>query len=900
MRLALRIAITGLLMALIWALVAPLVAARVENELTLSLVSHQLDLLAPRWLLLLSCLPLLWLLQSKTLVDLAPAQRAASLCLRLLLLATLVVALSRPAIPSRRDLLAVVFLVDISDSISDKQLDYAREVLRRAAAAKGRHHMRVVVFARDAALAVGSSGTTTSPAALVRAGKPAASRATNIQAAIQHAHGLFPPDRVPRLVLISDGNETAGDALAEIPRLRERAVRLSVIPVPPREQREVLVQSLRVPTEVHVGAPFELTSRVFATHREKIVLTLDKEGLLNALDPRQEVLLQPGRNTVKFKSLVVESGVVAYRLTVSGAQHDTWKHNNSARAIVPVLGRPRVLVIDRQPATAQPLRKALEAEEIAVELRGVVGLPRRSAELAQFDLLVLGDVPATDVSHSQMEAIEVYVRELGGGFLMLGGPDSFGAGGYYNTRIERLLPVQLAGQRREDQPSLALVLCIDRSGSMSGPKLELAKEAAKTTSELLGPDDLLGLVAFDSSAHEIVRLQRAAHRLKIASDIARLRSGGGTSIYPALRQAYGQLTLATAKVKHVILLSDGQSSYGSIARLVDQMVADKITVSAVGVGSGADRTLLQMVAERGNGRYYHTDEAANIPKIFTQETTHVARSALVEQPTRAHVVRRASVLKGIVMGRAPALGGYVSTKAKPLSEEILRTDGGEPLLIWWRVGLGKSAAFTSDAKARWGSGWLRWRGYRKFWAQLARELVRHPLQRKYDLRATVRRDRVRVWLDARDEGGQYVNGLATDVTLQDPTRPADTYHLELTQTAPGYYEGETPLPRHGAFLVRARHRIGERPAGESVTAISVPYPREYTHLVPNTKRLERLAELTAGSVSPTVEQLFDPDDQHIRYRREIRSWLLLFALALFPLDVALRRIRFRRRRRPTI
>ncbi|MCK5799510.1 MAG: VWA domain-containing protein, partial [Deltaproteobacteria bacterium] len=495
------------------------------------------------------------------------------------------------------------------------------------------------------------------------------------------------------------------------------------------------------------------------------------------------------------------------------------------------------------------------------------------------------------VNLSQMAAIHAYVRDLGGGFLMTGGQNSFGAGGYYGTRIEKILPVRFDTEKKRSQPSLAMALCIDRSGSMSGQKIELAKDAAKATTELLGSNDLIGVIAFDSSAHVVVRLQRAANRLRILNDIARLRSGGGTNIRPCLQEAYNQLQTATAKVKHVILLSDGQSSYNGISELVSEMVSRHITVSAVGVGAGADRTLLQMIAERGNGRFYHTNDANNIPKIFTKETTKVARSALVEELVKVRTVKHANVIKGINIARAPYLRGYVSTKRKPLSEVVLVSDYGEPIYAQWRVGLGKTAAFTSDVKNRWAVDWLRWSGYSKFWSQVVRELMRHRIQRAFEMRAHAAQGVVHVTVDALNRQDHFINGLDSTLTILDPKRPGSKHAFALHQVAAGRYATSFRLPRYGSFLLRARHRVDGKVIAESLTSLTVPYPKEYTDLVCDRRKLERIATVTGGHINPTTAAMISADGEKIRYHKDLWNWVLYGLLGLFFLDVLLRRLR---------
>jgi Mg-chelatase subunit ChlD len=890
MRRWLRILICVAASAALLGLCYPLLWRPAGSPLDVSLWGRELSLQAPRWLALGSLLPLLWLLASGSLVDMSRPQRWLSLGLRGLLLLALALALARPAVTDYQQRICTVFAVDVSASISDRQLARARELVARAVAARGDNEVRLLTFAGSPRGVPLSRDKPVVPP-LSRHPGAAEREQSDIQAALQHAYGQFPRGVLRRVVLLTDGNQTRGDLQGEARRAASRGIRLYALSLPPRQDKEVMVRSLELPDEVRVGAPFYLAAEIHATHAEQVTLTLYKDEFINGLDGRRKLTLRPGKNRVSFKSMVREAGTVRYRLKLTGARQDTWAANNLASAVLPVLGRPRVLYVEGEPMYSNYLAQALEAEKIDVVTRGPHGVPGSAAQLQKFDLLLLSDVPAMYVGPGQMGAIAAYVRNLGGGFIMAGGPNSFGAGGYYGTRIEKILPVRFDTEKKRDQPTLALVLCIDRSGSMSGIKMELAKDAAKATTEILGNADLIGVVVFDSSARVLVRLQRAANRMRILNDIARLSAGGGTNIRPALQEAFNQLRGARAKVKHVILLSDGQSSYAGIEQLVDEMAGGRITVSAVGVGSGADQTLLQMIAERGGGRFYHTQDPRNIPKIFTKETTQVARSALVEEPVRVRPVKRANVIQGIDWGGAPALRGYVSTKPKPSSETLLVSHHGEPILSIWRQGLGKTAAFTSDVKSRWAAAWLRWRGYRQFWAQLVREVMRHRIQRSFEMRASVAQGQVRVTVDALDRADRFINGLDSTLALVDPARPGQRLKLPLLQTAAGRYEARFRLPSYGSYLLQGTHKADGKLVAQSLASLSASYPEEYTHLLPDNGALGRAAAVTGGRLDPSPSALFDPGDERIRFSRAMWPWALYLALGLFLLDVLLRRVR---------
>jgi uncharacterized membrane protein len=912
---------------------------------------QKLELRDPRWLGLFICLPYLIYASIHTLTDLSFLQRLVSVTVRLALILILATSLARPTRTFATRRVAVVFAIDVSQSISDEQLAKAHDLVERAwkhaqKSAEKDHQkeqvVRVLTFARrPRPLAVADGAERLPPFERHVVGGDA----TDIQAALQLGYGLFPAGYLRRLVLISDGHETQGDLLAEAHRAAASAAAGSSLPVftasfPEAQRPEVMIQAMHLPDKVKVGAPFEVKAEIFSTHDDEVVLRLFQDEFVNGREPLKHVTLKPGKNEVVFKSEVKQAGFVSYRLEMSGAQKDTQKGNNRAVAAVAVRGKPRVLYVEGEGGGAQlALQKALQAEQMEVETRGPHGLPGSVKELEKFDLVILSDVPATYVSLGQMALIEQYVRDLGGGFIMAGGENSFGSGGYGRTRIEKLLPVRFDTEKKRDQAVLAMSLLIDKSGSMAGEKMELAKDAAKATVEIMNSSDLISVIGFDSAPQSVVKMQRAANRSRILNDISRIQAAGGTNILAPLEEAFRELQPINARVKHVILLTDGEAPYSGIPELVDQMASAKITVSAVGVGAGADRRLLQMIAERGNGRFYFTQDASNVPKIFTKETSQVARSALVEEAVVPHVVKQVEMLRGLDMGSAPPLKGYVATKAKPLSEVILVSDYGEPLLARWRQGLGKAVAWTSDVKARWATEWVRWPGYGKFFSQLARDTMRHHVQESFDLRTVVQGDRARVIIDAVGKDDRFINGLGTEVEIIDPDRPNLKRRITLTQTAAGRYEGDFPLDKFGSFMLKAIHRdppaaadadpgaaTGAGPdadagtgkgkgkgaaargrvVAESLGTVSLPYPREYLAVGTNQTLLDRVATLTgairaggvpaSGSSRPTLEAIFDSRGEEITRHQDLWPRVLQLALALLILDVLLRRVRLLGRR----
>ena len=389
------------------------------------------------------------------------------------------------------------------------------------------------------------------------------------------------------------------------------------------------------------------------------------------IDAVREVDLHPGQNEVAFRTVVSERGTVELRAEVEtaldGLEADRFRENDVFSRSATVIARPRVLILSPEPSRIEGFARVLAAAEIDPDVRTPRGIPDA---LAAFDMVVLANTPVDQVPADAEARIERYVRE-GGTLLVSGGEHALGPGGWQGTRLARILPVSLEGERRRDTPSLALALVIDRSGSMAGEKMELAKEAARATAEVLSPDDALLVIGFDSVAERFVPLQSAGNRAAIQRDIGRLSPRGGTAIFPALDAAYQDLAASHAANRHVILLTDGQTGESGLPELTAAMRAEGITVTTVGVGADVNRALLSELADLGGGRSYFTTDPSSVPRIFLSEATTMTQNSLVEEYVHAEQVTDVAYLRGIMWNQAPLLRGYVATQALPPAERPL-------------------------------------------------------------------------------------------------------------------------------------------------------------------------------------------------------------------------------------
>jgi Ca-activated chloride channel family protein len=617
----------------------------------------------------------------------------------------------------------------------------------------------------------------------------------------------------------------------------------------------------------------------------------------------KEVELAQGESTVTFEAKVKEGGEkrVSVSCKTTREEDDRFKSNNRFAISLKIPDRPKVLYVEGERRYRKNLLAALD-RDFKVELRGPRGVPSSLSDAKKFDLIFVSDVPRAgrmgyaNMSTKQMKVLERYAR-AGGGIIFSGGENSFGPGGYGGTYLERkVLPVLLNVQKKEDIPGLALMLVIDRSGSMSGSKLELAKEAARATLDVLQPSDKLGVITFDSRPTTVVRLQRAANRMRIGQSLARITPGGGTEIFPALDKAYQELTSTNAKVKHIILLTDGQSNRSGILELVSQSYQDRITISTVAVGRGSDTSLLIQVAEEGGGRYYFTDRAANIPKLFLKETSEVSRRALVEDRFRPRIpraFRRLQIFRGLNTKRFPSLLGYVATRPKRRAEVLMISHLKEPILARWRLGLGKVVVWTSDVKNRWSHYWLKWPGYAQFWRQLIRDSRRVEKETPtFNMVADISQGILSVGVDAVDRNDRFIDGLESKVNVIGPKGTSSS--LTLKQTAAGRYEGKLPLKEYGPYTIKGKHNPTANPTKtfESYSMVAWPFPSEHLVGEPNLTQVEDMAQMTSGRKAPTNARLFDNEGKEKEKHTPLWAYPLYLILGLLILDLLLRRVRF--------
>jgi len=812
-----------------------------------------------------------------------------ALGLRGALLVLLCLTLLRPTLPKWVDRLNVVFLLDLSDSVSLA----ARERAYRFAAEAARHMKAgdrgsVIVFGEEAVV----DQPLANRPAIERPKSQVGGRTTNVFQAIQLALATLPPAQANRIVMLTDGRQNAGNALAGAQAAKAAGAEIYYVPAPLTFTQEVVAESLVLPQEVKYGEPFQAKVVAWSLRETNGRISLFRNGEFLG---SQVVRLTAGKNVFSYRQSLDASGIHVYQAAIE-VEGDTIEDNNRSVGTVVVRGKPQVLLADKDRSHAQSLAGALRSQNIDVTVVEPAQIPKDLAGLQKYDGLVLANVSSLRLTRAQMGHVRDYVRDHGGGLVMVGGEESFGLGGYYRTPIEEALPVTMEVKQKVEIPSLAVVLSVDRSGSMAMAtgdekvtKLDLAKEAAHLVVDLLDDRNEVGVMSWDTEFIWDAPVRSAKDKAAIHHAIATIKAGGGTDGYPALKESYAVLFERPALLKHVIFLSDGQMTRGDFAGLLRRMAKDQITVSSVAIGKDADVQLMVDIAKWGKGRFYYTEDSQTIPRIFTLETQLASKASLIEQPFKPQLTAPGhEAMQDIDWRAVPPLGGYVATTLKTTAEMVLMSHQEDPVLATWRYGLGRAAAFTSDAKAKWAVLWLRWREFNKFWAQLARWTLRSG-SRSDTVAIVERRDTEgEVVVDAVDGKGEFINFLDSQVGVVAPNRERTV--IDLEQVAPGRYRGRFPITQEGVYLVGMAQRRDERVIGSQLAGLVVPYAQELRDLGVDEALLRDLSELTVGG------PLGEPRDAFLKARRQSRvavdlwPWLTgLVALMMIP-EIALRRL----------
>ena len=855
-------------------------------------------------------------------------RRSLTLGLRVLLMLLLVVLLADPRIKREHDQLTVIGLLDISGSVrrfaqlpppeegdvaTRSYVTQLRDWLRSATTTRGdEDRFGLVVFDGEALAALAPTSAPFTEDQLDLVTMPG----TSIDDAIRLGLAMFPADTARRLVLITDGNETIGDA-REASRLAAGAndrsgIPIDVLPIVYEIRGDAQIARLEVPPYAQPGQTItariviesttEMTGRL-GLRREGTPIDLNGDGPGTARPVRIPAGVSVHLATITLGDTPVNRFEALF--TPDDPDDDVLADNNRIEAFSATPGPGRILIVDRHADDrVHPLATILREASLPVETRTSDRFPRELLEFQNFDLIVLDNIPSYDLATEQHTMLVQYVQELGGGLLMIGGESGFGAGGWNGTDLEAVLPLDLDPPRELRRPAAALVLVLDNSGSMARPvggarasQQEVANEAAARAIESLYSESLVGVITFNEFPRTLVELQRNDDSAAIAERVRSIGTGGGTNLAPALERAHDMLRNVEADRKRIVCLSDGRSPTDRLEAIVASMLRDDIRLTTIAIGDEADHATLKRLAAVGEGEFHPVFNPTALPRVLV-DSVQVINKPLIKEGAFAPVVVPTGSALTANLGNAPELLGLVVTGPKPESSIELTHPDGEPLLARWQAGLGRVAAFTSDLGGPWSDAWRTWPVAPAFWTQLARDTARPSTGHDAELVAEIRDDRLVLTLDAVDERGRFLDYLDVAGTVYAPNGTSST--VRLPQTGPGRYEVDLPARHAGNYIVALAPRRGERQLNPMIGGATRATGEEFRQRASNLPLLRDVIEITGGREldlqRPDAVDLFDRSDMapHRSYLPAWR-WIVAITIGLLLLDVANRRIAWRTR-----
>jgi uncharacterized membrane protein len=873
---------------------------------TLALRVGPLDFADPAWLwALLIFLPILYLWKTSR-VPATPIRRWGMLLLRSALVLAIIASLAGTRLVWFNNGICVVFVLDQSQSVPGAARDVVRERIGNEVQKMKKDDRFVIVeFGGDAVLASLPSpkGAMPLPAKVDDTGR------TDIARALRLALASFPPDRQKRIVLFSDGNQNVGDALREARIAAAKDVDVDVFMLAAQQGHEVMVEQIVVPPRVRKDANFVVRAIISSDTAQSAQLLLTRDG--TPLDP-MAVKLAVGTNVIDIPDQLSDGGYHEYQVTIvpDNAENDTFATNNTAYGFTQVEAPGRILLIRGKPEVQTELYDALRSTGVPVDAGTVNNLPGSVKDFAKYDCVILDDVNAFRLAPEQMTELARWVKEFGGGLVLIGGDDSFGPGGYKGTPLEEVSPVEMDVKREKHLASLAIAVVSDKSGSMGMPpkpnstleKMDLANAGAVEVLKLLDPSDYAMIGVVDTEVKWMgdsrVVPMTASNKARISRDTLTVKAGGG-GIYceTALIHAYELVNdpRVNTMAKHVIMfadLTDSEQQENCVQLATDNYQRHGVTTSVIGMGAQHDKdaAFQQAVAKAGHGRWAWTDDAMAIPRLFAKEAFLVSRKAYVENPKGiTPTLYNSPLLEGLLSTGVPKIFGYVGTTLKPrASLDMHGQEADDPVLAHWEIGLGKCIAYTSDSTARWGRDWASWPGYAKFWSQAVRWVSRAGESNGLATSTVIDGADGKVIVDAASDSGKPLNDLQLKANIILPDSTSASEDVQLEQIGPGRYQGKFIASQRGTYLVSVAD--GKTSAPLSTGGGVLSYPPEYRDLQPNATLLHAISDATNGQYLSSLDNTFTSKPDPVRTFWPLWGTLMIAVTCGLLADVAWRRL----------
>jgi uncharacterized membrane protein len=814
-------------------------------------MSFPLDLTfaRPGWLWLLVLVPLVAV--TGYLLGRQRGLRPASVWLRTAAMLFLILALAQPLWSAGAASPATVVVVDRSTSLSGDTSTSVADWLNSALGSAGSND-------RAAIVSFGGNPVVDQPAGDANAMSYAPddsaidTNTTDIASALSMARTL-PVGNSRRIVLVSDGAENSGSALEQAAQAASEDTPIDVLPVDGIGSNDLRIDGVTAPQKIWQGESMTVQASVVASEEGSGSVKLLVDGKEASSQP---VDFRAGLNSTTFTLDDLAPGFHALQVVVDpGSTRDAYAENNTQPFGVVVRDSPHLLFISQDGADNSFLIGQLENKGVQITEMLPVDIPERLSELSAYDAIVLDNIPADALTVGQIAALEKGTQTDGRGLIVIGGTSAYGPGAYANTPLEDLLPVDVKVTEGKERQRVALLIVIDKSGSMaldpvqSVSKIDMAKEAVQLAAGALLDGDEIAILAFNDRQQWIVRLtkingQDDRDRINVA--VNELTSDGGTEIYPALDVGFDEISKSDADVRHIVLLSDGKSSTGtrdSYTKLIEEMKQSGTTLSTIAIGDDADTDLLQYLAEEGNGRYHPAETMQDIPRLTLQEAQSAGSQSVVRGEFQPIQTTASPIMIGFEPSDLPTLAGYDYTEIKDGAQTVLTSDRDDPVLAKWQYGLGRVVAWTADDGVDFANGWQDWDGYADFWFNMVQWALPDPESGAVAVTSERSGSEALITLSSSGDTSDYVDLENAKISITGPDGSEAT-GLTPYQSAPGEWQVRVANPQAGAYQILVDSGDGS----PTLSTFSIPASPELKPAPDSGALMKQIADRTGGRV----------------------------------------------------
>ena len=802
---------------------------------------------------------------------------------RVIIVTMLILAMCNISICFRTKDSSTIFLLDLSHSMSNYKDETKAFVKNAIEASPSNNKIGIVTFGENQEIeqfltySKGFNDIQTSPIG----------NTTNIEEAIKFSLSIFKDSDYKRIVLVTDGKENQGDLLETSTYFRDNQVDFQVYKIDSEQVEDVYIEDIDILDKVAIGEEFSVTVNIKSN-----IKTKSKISIYSGREKKseKEIDIEKGENTFLFKDIQHKGGFKPYKVVIE-PENDGISYNNEYTTYTNIVSKPEILVIQGKAGEGKGLEENLKAIGSSYTIINPSAAPRSINELIEYKGIFLCNTHIDDLPKGFLDNVESYVKDYGGAIITTGGDNSYALGGYKDSVFEDILPVSSDKKGKNEIPEISLTLVLDRSSSMlssdqgSFSKISLAKEAAIRSLDNLRETDNIGVVTFNTGYNWVVPMQKLSNIEEVSDKINSIIAEGGTSIYSALNEAYQKQKESSAKIKHIILLTDGQDGMGQneYKTLVNDIKKDKITLSTVSIGADSNNQLLEWISANAGGRYYHSDIYTDVPRIFANEILISTGEYLINEEFTPKISAHHDILNNIIEeGKFPSLFGYVGTSIKNTAIEIMTSHMDEPVLAAWQYGIGRVVSFTSDVNGQWSKELLAFDKTPQLFSNII-SWTMIDYDNSGNLSITQEGSSAKVQYETNNhEDNKKVKGA---YTFEGNT----TSEFELKEVSPGKYEGRVPMSDLGFYSFNITEELQGNTIASQLGEFAYQYSPEYK-FQEQSNSLLALVEDTEGKIINSVEDIYEIKSNKGYTKKNISNLLLIIAMLLFLFDITYRRL----------